>query len=63
MCSNFLARFDFDWDNMPAGTFDYKVDFTDLTRLVVPRICSEGNEFLCDHVLIEAAEVGVFMSR
>lgn len=63
MCSNFLARFDFDWDNMPEGTFDYKVDFTDLTRLVVPRICSEGNEFLCDHVLIEAAEVGGFMSR
>ncbi len=60
MGSNLLARFDLDWDNVPAGAFDHKVNFTDLARLVVPRIRPKGNEFLRDHVLIEAAEVGSF---
>ena len=45
---------------MSSGAFDYKVDFTDLTCLVVPRICSEGNKLLRDHVFIETAEVGGF---
>ena len=60
MRSNFLARFDLDWDNMPVGAFDHKVNFTDLTRLVVPCIRPEGNKFLRDHVLIETTKVGSF---
>ena len=60
MGSNLLARFDLDWDNVPTGAFDHKVNFADLACLVVPCISSKGDKLLRDHVLIETAEVGGF---